>query len=339
MIKDYHILVAKYLGGECTKEEREELDQWLSASKENDDYFIEVAMLYERADLVQKPMPNLENAKSVIHNHITQSSQKPDIKINSNKNKVFKPKIWWSIAAGLTILLSLSLGYGLYFANEKQYVYATSIKQIKEVLPDSTKIILSKNSRLTYNSNKHDNKKYVNLEGKAFFEINKNSSGKFVVCTEDKIFIKDIGTAFTVESYKNSSLVTVSVKSGEVNFYTTTDKGIILKENEVGTYNKKTNKFSIIKLDKVGKQTKTPDVEHSGIVVKCGEMTLGRLINQLNDRFDSKVKLTDSEIGNEKITVQFDGTESLDLILEVISQTMELNIDKKGDECILSKRN
>ena len=339
MIKDYHILVAKYLGGECTKEEREELDQWLSASKENDDYFIEVAMLYERADLLQKPMPNLENAKSVIHKHITQSSQKPDIKINSNKNKVFKPKIWWSIAAGLTILLSLSIGYGLYFANEKQYVYATSIKQIKEVLPDSTKIILSKNSRLTYNSNKHDNKRYVNLEGKAFFEINKNSSGKFVVCTEDKIFIKDIGTAFTVESYKNSSLVTVSVKSGEVNFYTTTDKGIILKENEVGTYNKKTNKFSKVLLQRLEKTSKTPDNEHNGIVIKCGEMTLGRLINQLNDRFDSKVKLTDSEIGNEKITVQFDGTESLDLILEVISQTMELNIDKKGDECILSKRN
>ena len=339
MNKDYHILVAKYLGGECTKEEKDELDQWLSASKENDDYFIEVATLYEKADLVQKPMPNLEKAKSVIHAHITGSTLKPEYKINTKKHTGIHPKVWWSIAAGLTIILSLSLGYGLYFTNDKQYVYATSIKQKNEVLPDSTKIVLSKNSRLTYNTSKHDNKKYVNLEGKAFFEINKSSSGKFVVCTEDNIFIKDIGTAFTVESYKNSSMVTVSVKSGEVNFYTTTDKGIILKENEIGTYNKMTNKFSKVILEKFEKTSKSTDSEHNGIVVKCGEMTLGKLIEQLNNRFDSKVKLTDSEIGNEKITVQFDGTESLDLILEVISQTMELKIDKKGDECILTKRN
>jgi transmembrane sensor len=338
MLDHHHIILAKYFGGTATNEDLLALDEWLNESKVNDDYFIETSKLYGKIGNPSNvsPFPNKAKAKLALHDIIFQdelnssltSKKKATFKINRNQ--------WIGIAASLIVLTCISLAFNSLFSKDRAYEYISKNQVKKEILPDQTCIELAENSQVTYKPNEKANNKYITLEGKAYFEISKKSSGQVLICADD-VYIHDIGTAFTVDAYKTSNYVKVSVKSGMVDFYTAQNKGIKLSENEIGIYNKKTQSFSK-QLAQSKKTTSTIENDSKWTeVINCEGMTLEKLVNQMNNRFQSKITLADQSIGDEQISVKFDGTESLDLMLQVISQTMELNIKKKGKEFILSK--
>jgi len=81
-------------------------------------------------------------------------------------------------------------------------------------LEDGSVVYLSERASLKYPDHFQEDKRVVELEGEAYFEINKNRQRPFIIETERAI-VEVLGTAFSVNSRKNSAFY-LSVRSGEV---------------------------------------------------------------------------------------------------------------------------
>lgn len=142
-----------------------------------------------------------EDNLTTVWNEI-QSKQKKSVKILSLLSK---------IAAVLVIC------FGIYlYTNTLDTTANTSVSQQRTiVLPDASKINLNALSTITYNIASWDDKRIVNLNGEAFFQVEKGQ--KFDVMTPLGI-IAVLGTQFNVKYRKNYFEVTcyegkVEVKS------------------------------------------------------------------------------------------------------------------------------
>lgn len=82
------------------------------------------------------------------------------------------------------------------------------------ILPDSTKVKLNGNSKLKFANHLVDGRRYVELEGEAFFDVRK-SDVPFVVQTKNQ-HVKVLGTSFNVSAYDNDPLSAVALISGKV---------------------------------------------------------------------------------------------------------------------------
>lgn len=128
------------------------------------------------------------------------------------------------------------------------------------------------------------------------------------------IYVKDIGTKFTVEANTPDS-VYVSVTEGEVLFYSDNNTGINLKMSQSGYYLSKNNKFY--------KETMRGNFQFKGT-------TLSEVINQLNTFYGQQIELKDKSVQDLPITVTFT-KEDLSTILDVVAITLNLKVDHIGD--------
>ena len=128
------------------------------------------------------------------------------------------------------------------------------------------------------------------------------------------IYVKDIGTKFTVEANTPDS-VYVSVTEGEVLFYSDSNTGINLKMSQSGYYLSKNNKFY--------KETMRGNFQFKGT-------TLSEVINQLNTFYGQQIELKDKSVQDLPITVTFT-KEDLSTILDVVAITLNLKVDHIGD--------
>ena len=83
-------------------------------------------------------------------------------------------------------------------------------------LPDQTKVTLNRYSSLTYPDSFKEDRREVQLQGEAYFEVAKNAQIPFVVTTSAGIDVKVLGTKFNVASYENDEQVTTTLAEGSV---------------------------------------------------------------------------------------------------------------------------
>lgn len=89
------------------------------------------------------------------------------------------------------------------------------------ILPDQSSVVLQPNSKLTYPTEFASSQRQVYLDGEAFFEISKNPSKPFLVYTHS-VSTKVLGTSFTVKAYSHQPDTKVTVKTGKVSVFPST---------------------------------------------------------------------------------------------------------------------
>jgi transmembrane sensor len=111
---------------------------------------------------------------------------------------------------------------------EKNTIIATAdgqnIKQI--VLPDGTKVWLNKNTTLSYPKTFEDDKRNVELNGEAYFEVVKNPHKPFTVNSE-AMDVRVLGTVFNFRTSGRNDLAEVSLLEGSVQVKGNNDEGVI----------------------------------------------------------------------------------------------------------------
>lgn len=122
----------------------------------------------------------------------------------------------YAAAAVIGILLMFNIGDT---TTTVQTPYA-STKSIE--LPDGSTVELNADSKLTYNKKTWDNNRKVELEGEAFFQVQKGS--KFTVLT-DRGDIQVLGTSFNV--YSRGNLLDVLCKTGKVAVITKSEQTVL----------------------------------------------------------------------------------------------------------------
>jgi ferric-dicitrate binding protein FerR (iron transport regulator) len=271
------------------------------------------------------PEPNTEKAKKKFIGYISKDKQsKPVYRLKHiSKNWMFR-------AASIAVFIVLSLTFWKLFLSEHEMVLATQQTFKQELLPDGTNVKLSQNSKITYSSNFAKSNKIIKLEGEANFSVGSAGNGKLQVIA-DETFIEDIGTVFAVTAYPDSNYINVKVREGQVHFYTKTDKGLIINANEAGVYNKKTKTFKALvqKLDSLAAGTMRVDFQ---------AIALSDAVDIISNAYAVDIQLAKKSIGNKRITVNFDG-EDVTVVLQIMAETLNLNLEKEANGYLLSEKN
>lgn len=124
--------------------------------------------------------------------------------------------------------------------------------QSRVVLSDNTVVWLNSGSRLIYPSHFTGKTREVLLYGEAFFEVSKNPEKPFIVKTSE-LDIKVLGTQFNVSAYAEDNAIQTVLKEGSVGIRRKDaglfDKDIILKPNQLASFDKISNNTKINEVD------------------------------------------------------------------------------------------
>ncbi len=214
-------LIAKFLAGESSLAEKEELFAWTSKDKANHQFFEEMEQIWNmtngadtspfEADL-NAAWNNIDKATTQPSNHLTiQSSNHSSAKIIPLSKRIVR----WSIAAAII----LSAGFGLWWIMQPPPVpmlveVQTLEDEKKEImLPDSSKVWLNENSKLTYLENFTE--RNVDLQGEAFFEVERMEKSPFTISSGEATTTV-LGTSFNVRAYPQEEKIEVTVETGKV---------------------------------------------------------------------------------------------------------------------------
>ncbi|UTN02723.1 FecR family protein [Flavobacterium bizetiae] len=254
---------------------------------------------------------------------ISHSDTEKELSWQQFQEKAFAPKKqknkWWRhYAAAAAILLFVLIGSGLYFNNSSLLNNSTIsiagntientssiIKSI--VLPDSSKVELSPNSKIVYADNFAVNRK-VEVSGEAYFKVKKDKQHPFqVICNETTTTV--LGTSFTVTGYEKKG-VEVALFEGSVEMSVKDQsKKWILKPGEKFTYG-----------------NETAVVAEFNRFVDFDDEKLSNVSTYIESNYGYKVMLPE-EYKNQKITVRINKKEELKTILELISEMYNLNFE------------
>ncbi len=319
-------LLAKYLADETNTHESDMIGEWIMESKDNQKTFNHSKIIWDGAKNQKKVDVDVAWAKL----NITKKKE-----IEPVDNQEIKPviKLNWlndflKIAAVLVVL------FGLWFVAAKQFTtpqndvlaFKSGNQPIEKILPDGTKILLSKNSEITYSKNFEGDTREINLTGEGFFDVHHDATHPFIIHTQGTD-VKVLGTSFNVRAY--NAQVQVLVKTGRVQF-SKNNKQVILTKGQKGEI--LANVDTIIK----------SEISEVKIIVKeninsfvFNKMSLGEVAENLSKQFGKNIKFSQEKIKNCKLTATFEN-EKLENIIAVIAETFNLKIDNQADVIILS---
>ena len=289
-------LLAKYILGEANTKEGQRVEEWLG---ESEDHQREFRQLKRRIELGSKRYKYGVFAPR-------QAIQKVKFPAKRHYLRILP------VAASIIVLISSVL----WFWNKSSLQETVLLSRTGETkvfyLPDSSRVMLSGDSRLTYNAQFGKTNRELSLRGEAFFQVKRDTSKPFIVETS-LIQVEVLGTSFQVIAQKLQA--EVFVEKGRVKI-TTQDKKqeSILETGMSVKYGKKDRKLMI--------STKEDKGEIQ--ILKFDNAPLSEVIETLNEYYDSHVTLP-ADYATLRITVVFKEV-SLEEAIEIINRTLDIQL-------------
>lgn len=313
-------IVSKYLAGEASTEEKEELKKWIAADENNQELFNQYANIWHIAHPAFDPEKiQVEEAYNKIMNQLKYP-----------KYQVLM--MYWSKIAAIILLPLLILSTYLFFQPKYQYssavyqeIYVPYGNRSKIDLPDGSIAFLNAGSSLKFPMT-FSNERIISLVGEGYFEVHSDSEHPFIVktgCAE----VKATGTMFNVEAYKNQPLA-VTMMEGKVEvFFEKRQSYLKLRPGEHMEYNEEEQTFRV-----------TQTSPYKWCAWKDGKMifrndSLAFLYKKLGNMFNVNFVIKDKELAAHLYHGSF-SEESLSTILELLELTAPLThkeVRKGGD--------
>jgi len=316
---DIDELIGKYLAGEASADEAEQVEMWARQSEANQKHLHQVEVIFQKASTVKQWQ---EFDTDAAWNKVKSKIQKSEGKVIPLQRSGFS---LLKIAASLVFVLGAGLVAFNLMKNTKPVEVVAQTEVVTDTLPDGSGVVLNKETNLSYAYSKSQKTHVVKLKGEAYFNIKHQDDKKFIVETEG-LYIRDIGTSFNVKSYPESNTVEVVVMEGEVVFFTDSNPGIHLKANGKGTYNKTTKTFSI-------EQPEENVLAYKTKFFSFSDNTLETIAQTLNEVYATKIMVPD-HLKNCRLTVSFND-ETIEEITAVIADTLGLTVIHQENTIVL----
>lgn len=136
----------------------------------------------------------------------SQQDSKPQLKVYSRRS-------WWSIAAGITLLLAVS--FFIATSLDKKETFHADENSLTVPLPDGSSVILKKGAKLSFGDDFGNATRRIELSGEAYFSVEPDSERPFLV-TQDDVTLRVVGTTFNLMADPNNNVFEVEVSSGKV---------------------------------------------------------------------------------------------------------------------------
>ncbi|MBL7766692.1 MAG: FecR domain-containing protein [Chitinophagaceae bacterium] len=317
-------LLVKYLLGECVPEEKAKVETWLGEKEENSIYFNQFKRIWDES-----------KSLSTMHEFDEEVSwQKLKARMKPHRYNVRMLRtVILSIAATLLVFFGIIRFFqtpeqkGLPSNNPtiaKQIIFSEQMTRI-DTLSDQSIVTLNRKSKLICPEKFVGKERRVALEGEAFFAISPNKEKPFIIEAKNHVEIKVLGTSFNVKSFDQYTEVVVETGLVEIRKF---NKVILLHPNEKARINDSDSSIKIeANKDKLYKYYRSRQFE-------CDNTPLWKVIEVLNEAYDDTIIIDNKELRKLTLTTSFDN-ESLESVLDVISETFDIQIQKKGHQYIL----
>jgi len=316
-------LIGKVLAGEATAQEQETVMLWKRQSATNEKYFNQLTLIFKKAGASNVQVEfNEDDAWNKVKGQINNNNKV----ISINRKPIFSPL---RIAAGIILLLGIGSIIYLFTAQPTQTLAVVSEKETRQdTLPDGSTAFLNKKTELEFEYNPREKTRKVKLKGEAYFAVKHEQEKPFII-EADEILVRDIGTEFNLKAYPDKDTIEIIVTHGEVQFYTKQDPGLNLKAGEKAIYSKRTKEFYRIE------KPDTNTLAYKTKVFSFNNTDLRSVVALLNEVYNSKISLANENLYSCRLTANFK-EDNPEIIVEVIAETMGLELSKKDDQLILS---
>ncbi|MGC4102682.1 FecR family protein [Ferruginibacter sp.] len=241
--------------------------------------------------------------------------------------KPVKRMSWMKVAAAVVVLVGIGLISYFVFNKEtapKEIAFRSLQQVVNDTLPDASVVTLNKNSSLTYPEQFKGDTRAVALKGEAFFTVTPNKEKPFIIAVND-VQVKVVGTSFNIKEMKDATQIVVETGIVQV---THNGQTVALKAGERITVSKQDTE-----LKKESSADKLYNYYRSKAFV-CDNTPLWKLVEVLNEAYDTSIIIGNNSIRNIPITTTF-YNEPLDKVLLIISETLNITVAKKGDSIVL----
>ncbi len=312
-------LQVKYLLGEATPEEREQVEQWAAASDANKKQLEQLGYIWAESKKLEATSNVDENAawQRFKQRIDTQTTTTKTIPLGRRTN-------WLRIAATLILLIGGSWMAYLYLYNAGTVTLASGDAVLSQTLPDGSTITLNKHATIKYPKKFSGDTREVTLDGEAFFNVAPDKQKPFIIHANEAD-VQVVGTSFNVKT--NSSQTEVVVETGVVQVSKKL-KGVVLNPKERATVKKDTE---------LPIKEKTEDELHNYYRTKafvCNNTPLSRLVPVLNEAYNANIVIANATLNNLRITTTFNN-QSLDDILDVLGGTFNITVVRKDGQIVL----
>lgn len=310
---DYSI-INKYLAGEASEAEVQELFQWIDSSPENREEFIQYKKIWV---LTSKPGKELDVDWDP---EFIRPAQKP------RRIRFFT--IYARYAASILVVfgLGMSLQYIITSNTAKNLTYLADTRievpkgQMSSILlPDGTKVQLNSESKLVYSSSFSTGNRTVTLEGEGFFDVAKDASHSFIIKTHLLDF-KVYGTKFNVQAYPGDKEVNSTLVEGSLGVIRKTGAELTrLVPGENVNFKEENQKITVENVD-VQLYTSWKD----GLVTFKNEK-LKDIAKKIERWYNVQIVITNPRLAEEFYMGTIMKNKPIDQLLEVFKLTSSLN--------------
>lgn len=203
--------IIRFFNGECSENERLQVMEWVNASEQNAAQFFRWEEFY-----------HLGKSRAMDDIALRKAERKLFDKIDAERehlHHIRKINQWVRYAAVITVLLAVSGLAAWHFAATSRASWVTirtHAGETKEILlSDNSKVWLNENSELSYPRAFKGNKRSLELNGEAYFEVTKNKHQPFTVQGQS-MSVEVLGTKFNFKSCSECLIAEASLIEGEV---------------------------------------------------------------------------------------------------------------------------
>lgn len=240
-------VIIKYLNGEATFEEKQQVLSWLKEDKENKKIFSEIRDIW---------IASVSSAISDQEVRNAFSRFKQNINPREHRNIGYRRVSFLHIAASVAVLIVCALGG--YFVG-KQSLSGSSTENVLVMnqvvmgneskgtvtLPDGTTVWLNADSKISYPEIFPEDIRKVKLEGEAYFDVAHNAQSPFIV-KSDQMEVNVLGTQFDAKNYAAQLYSETTLLTGKVKVrFSSNSEFIPLEPNQTILFDKQKNTFSI----------------------------------------------------------------------------------------------
>jgi len=307
MDKNYtHInddILAKYLLGEATLPENEQVEAWAQANPDH------LKQLEDFRTILEKSKLQIDRELNEY-----QALERLNARLEKEKKTISYTFILRWVAV---VFIFFSAGIFLYNNLIGNKINVRSGENtLTQLLPDGSTAILNKQSSIAFVGGFFNKTRDVKLKGEAFFKVSADKSKPFIISIND-VRITVVGTAFNVKS--DGKAVVVVVESGIVKVNNQKDSVRLTAGEKVEVLQNQAH------LSKVESQGRLYNYYYTNELV-CDGTPLSDLVPVLNEKFKSNIVIVNPGLKALQISTTFKN-ESLKEILDVIAETFKIKVE------------
>jgi len=328
----YMDLISKYLSGNASIAEKEELMAWVERDPANRAFLEEMIELWSIADHYEEhfatdtPQAWQTLDKRLFGDEIATQTE-PIASNEKTSAKIVRLSINKTILRVAAVILLAIVGGiwwfgGLTGGKAQMVIVQTAAEERQQLeLPDGSTIWLNENTRLSYDE--AFDERIVNLEGEAFFDVSEQAGKSFTIFSEGAT-TRVLGTSFNVRAYPNEPRVEVTVATGRVALRKADNvaEEVVLEKGASGIYDKAAEETAVIETTisnaDAWKQQR----------LDFQDTPMRDVIPALERYFDIEMNVTNERILNCPVTGAFDRPD-IENIIGILEFAVNVEIEKQ----------